>query len=1115
MSKRNNEDEDTSRPPKRSKAERSENFYQPPTVQQIDYARQLQDLLVFRQDGIQELRNGVASFKALLESILYHRDEDIRPRQLSILREYLDSQKPPPNLPDTDQPFLHQLWQTWSFANQNNNDHVASAISAILALLLRTLSGLLDYREYGLLLCRTVLQHQHLRLVKRGLDAPPRKEYVISPCLRLLTEVVSFDGGVLAKEVYKRREQTFDVLSMRRNLGLAKTETSDEEARRRPSLRTLTIRYVLALLKYLHEGAKADILRSKPLCGSLFHFIRDDPADIVLDTLTIIERHVLKDDELQRSAKATLLQSYTLERVTEIATRSGDNHAAAEKAYAWLMAVCTTPSYGVLRPGAWYPPGSTKSDLHHRIDQDLIDLGLDSLEFYDEDDRPDVRNTTLLGWVQTLRPHADLKERELTIACFKAAPELVAAYFAEKPLQLEPKLTNTWVGYASFLFDVVRLPIPSYLGNTEGEENALFPPQTKIMMESVLPRPLSHKVLARCLNQITGTDGSPLISFFAIRILVLAFQKVCDIRTQLAIHTGEFQHLWREASKRLVTRLTEQIPAMKDVVNNFRQISEDDDHALQRESVTKLLRSYFEVTPKQALEEKLDISAALATALSSESDGDNGDELRGLKVLELEHLLVIAKHSPGMRWFHKQGSLSYSPILTLLKLHVRDHSNRQVRSLIEQVLIEQDIISDAASLDVLIASLVDLDAADTELWAALDDYFARLTRQPVKYLDQVEALVPPKDSQQAMSLLLGVLVEQAPYAIEKPIVIEWIGRFVYLLASTHHEQSHVRTIYKAIDGLPAWKTMTSKYDGKEMVDRVRLVDAQLPRQPEDPGANSENTPPSFENPPAETQNHSELLRWTRKDLDIAIEDGDLDALIFCLSSQHDDIRRQALAQLRILKAKLLQSTLEDKTQLSMLIGEVIETFEEQFLPTNSRASFLISAFAVRSLHVLVQPTHYMYPKLNRFLIKSPGWRVSRMPNYWLANTALAQPEEDDAYWKEVQWVLEWLVQGTRIAEDVEILRKGEIYVKVMALYQSPRASPDLVKQRILELLWRTTGVDGGSSMLITRAGVLAWCDMVVAKKEQGGLVSKLKKRVLETCDKERVSKWCGGDIDAL
>jgi len=220
MSKRVNEAEDTSRPPKRARPEQV-----PPTkpAEEIWSSRQLQDLLAFRQDGLQELRHGIASLKAFLENILYHRDDDNRGRHLSILRDFLDSQKPK-DPQDTEKPFLTQLWQAWSFANQNNNDHLASSLCAIFALILKTLSSLLDFRELGTLLCRTILQHQHLRLVKRSLDAPKHKDFLVSPSLRLLTELTSFDGGVFAREVYKRREQTFDTSALRKHLGHFKTE---------------------------------------------------------------------------------------------------------------------------------------------------------------------------------------------------------------------------------------------------------------------------------------------------------------------------------------------------------------------------------------------------------------------------------------------------------------------------------------------------------------------------------------------------------------------------------------------------------------------------------------------------------------------------------------------------------------------------------------------------------------------------------------------------------------------------------------------------------------------------------------------------------------------------
>lgn len=220
MSKRARKDDaEPSRPPKRPRPDPVDK----PAVEEIHFARQLQDLLVFRQDGVQHLRNGMASFKAFLESVLYHKEPEDRARQLSILREYLETQKPGDARDPEAQPFLSPLWQALSFAVHGNNDPLTSSVVSLLALLLKTLSAVLDLSEYGLLLCRTVLRGENLGLLKRCLDAPRHKEFVTSPAVRLLSEVVGFDGGVLAKEVYKRREQAVEWQWVRKGLGMVKT----------------------------------------------------------------------------------------------------------------------------------------------------------------------------------------------------------------------------------------------------------------------------------------------------------------------------------------------------------------------------------------------------------------------------------------------------------------------------------------------------------------------------------------------------------------------------------------------------------------------------------------------------------------------------------------------------------------------------------------------------------------------------------------------------------------------------------------------------------------------------------------------------------------------------
>ncbi|KAL9529241.1 Nucleolar pre-ribosomal-associated protein [Sphaerulina musiva] len=1126
MSKRERQEDGGERAPKRARAE-----HQPAQVFEVEYARDLQRYLVFRQDAEQQqLLNGIASFKAFLESILYHKAEEDRGRQISILREYLESQKPA-DPKDTEHPFLTQLWQAWSFANQSNKDYLASRVCAVLALLLRTLSGILDLRDYGLLLCRTVLQHQHLRLVKRCLDGPKHKDFIISPSLRLLIEVTTFDGGVLAREVYKRREHTFDVATIRRNLGLVKFDMSEDEARKKPSIRILTVRYILALFKYLHEGGKSDILKSKPICNALFQFIHNDPADIVSELLATVEQNVLKDESVPRHLKAALLIPQNLERVTAIATRT-EGHAAADRAFTWLHSVCSKESYGILRQSGWYPPGTAES--HSKRSNVSMDLGLDSLELHDYGEPIDVRNTTLLAYVLTLRAHCDERERELLLKCFTSAPELVAAYFANSKLQLDPKLSNTWIGYASLIFEVVSLKTPVNFGVRD--ESLSNPPQTIIMIENVLPKPITLQVLNRCLSQ-----NEDLITFFAVRLLVVSLQKLRSVLRSL--HQSPERQLWQEAKDRLIERFVDRSPKLKDVLAVFRKMSNDDHYAMQREAVTRLMRLYYEVIPVQALEEPIDISNALTAALlrSEEPVINAHDETRGLRELELEHLLSIAKYSTGMRWFHKQGGLTLSPVVTLLRLHRRNVDNVEIRSLLSDVLTEHGILNSAAGVDqaspfdALLGSVLQM-ADDDAAWAFIDDCLGRATRKPVKYVDDLESIRDMSSTEAdgiLPSVLAAVVLEQATFVAAKTdgkgqAEAAWLVLFLAILQITTDAGDVLQTLLTRGTKVLGTQATIHKDRAPELLMSLK---ASLPKRDRkvievNPIAEPHLPSLGFESPPIERDNHPELFRWAQKDIDLAIEDGDISALVLCLCSRHDEIRRQALMQINRAKLQLRpQQTIDpeniqdDHAHISLLLGELTETFELHYLTRDKPLPYIAGTFASRGLAIQAQPSHFLYAKLNQFLIRGAKWDVKRLPRYWIEQTFLSEPEDDDSYWKEVQWVLDWLVDGLRTPADLEILRRGDqkkdaakrpdIMEMIMAVWASPGADRNHhLRERVAELVYRASCVEGGSDMLITRSGVFSWLDMV-SKDSSSTSVVALSHKVQSSCERERVGAWKG------
>ncbi len=75
-----------------------------------------------------------------------------------------------------------------------------------------------------------------------------------------------------------------------------------------------------------------------------------------------------------------------------------------------------------------------------------------------------------------------------------------------------------------------------------------------------------------------------------------------------------------------------------------------------REAIARLLTLYYKIVPHMALDEKFDISVALCAALQEHKPEAKGLKGQGMQLLELDHLLDIARRSPDMNWWHKTGT---------------------------------------------------------------------------------------------------------------------------------------------------------------------------------------------------------------------------------------------------------------------------------------------------------------------------------------------------------------------------------------------------------------------------------------------------------------------------
>ena len=590
----------------------------------------------------------ISNFKAFLDAIAYGDDDEDRLLKRSLLWNFLTSE-----LPGSENPtsvYLKDLIQTWSFAVQTNNDQLLSAVPAVLALLLKVISKLIDFRECGVRLCETLLHKDQMRLLDRGLKANKSKEYIISPCLRLLTEVASFDGGSLARHLYVHRDVTFKRLDTFLGMWKQVPEATTEDQRRhsvRHSVRHTALRYFLTNLRLQDQTTKGDILAQTKLVRAVFQDIKNDSPEVIHDIINTIKKFIVQDTKLSRTVKSRLLTDWVLARILGLLSYEHEGPlpdecpSVNETAYGFLMSVCTTVDQGVLvDQNGWYPPDMERAVNDSEAKGSFRELGQHASreKYYD---RVSVRNTTLAMFLPRLRPYASIKQKDLILAIFNVAPELVADYFFKtKSFSFEPKLSATWIGYSAFLFSVIQLSLSTMHLSED-------PPPIPIVIESILPQPLTQKVLMRCLNQKNN-----LIMLFATRLLIIAFQKL-ERTLAMFYNQQEASPHWKQAGSKLKAEFCRRSPELKHIIAAFRNCPRES--LMLKEGLVRLIAMYYKLVPQVALEEKFDISIVLSATLSDIDSGTKTPKAQGVRILILDQLLEIAHRSPDMQWWQKPG----------------------------------------------------------------------------------------------------------------------------------------------------------------------------------------------------------------------------------------------------------------------------------------------------------------------------------------------------------------------------------------------------------------------------------------------------------------------------
>lgn len=1073
---------------------------------------------------------GIQSFKKLLDGMA-DVESDHAP-QREILKQYLEVQSATAD--DESAVFMDGVMQTWSFAAQSNNEHLLSACPAVLALLLRTIGRHLDWLDFGRKLVRTLLQKREQSLISRGVTSNKFKENLISPSLRLLKEICIFDGGSFSKALYRTRNLTLKSLARNMNLHF---KGEGNETTRKPSVRSNAVRLALSLLKFLPAEAKRELLGQRDVIQALTKDIHEDPPYVVREILETIKAHVLSDKELPRDAKTRLFNTSCLARIAMLYRYDQDTNDETkqkpidELAHELLLAACTSASQGPLNADSgYYPRGidpnetSTMSNQHGSID-----LGLDSIDWLGKFDKDiPVRNTILSEFIQTLKPWSSQKQSELLIAILKAAPELVAQYFyGKRDFSFDPKLTEVWMGYSALVFAALQLPVPEYFGNRKGY--AALPPPRAIVLENLLPVPLCQKTLTRCL-----TSSESLVRFYAIRLLCEVMAKLKRI---LAMYheAAQTSRIWAVAAEDIVDNFCLRCPSIQDVIKCFRAMADTD--LMQRQAITGLLNAYYEVIPKAALHAKFDVSSLIAhTTLALRDSTLVGTDL-AMRKSELQNLYRFAWYSPGMRWFHKLAEIQMTPFLALLKLSTEKSSGveaDQMRSILQSVTLESQVMQNQTSESALETLANVLEAGSTSKYyndtcAFVDDCVSRCSAKPVKYFTDLERCsvdLVTSDGSAPVSLLVmtmadqwSFLVQNKPAEVVRDIAI-FVGLFFNALVAIGEDRHVMGNVLKET----AQQTPKSSKERKELDEALKGLTSHVPVpngissattkfEPTKDTQKSKNVlasdPLSQIERQAPPQDHKALVKWQNKDISTLIDDEILGSLFTLLSSQHLQMRKEALTTLSKISASIKSASFEEKEQVWLLVNELIET-ARPVIDEKPLCAFH-STFAKVALGVLVQPLHVLYEKVNRFLVQGPIWDTTRIP---LFHKILDEPPtHDDARYTEISWLLDILKEGMVSVAELEVCRQRHVFEKLLVLWTNTFVGNG-IRIKILKVLLAASSLDGGASMLVTRCSIYGFLTSEIEKGRQGltETLEALRASILENCDQQRISEWSNGGL---
>lgn len=351
-------------------------------------------------------------------------------------------------------------------------------------------------------------------------------------------------------------------------------------------------------------------------------------------------------------------------------------------------------------------------------------------------------------------------------------------------------------------------------------------------------------------------------------------------------------------------------------------------------------------------------------------------------------------------------------------------SLQEIGNLLSMVLVENSVLqSSPNSFSSLLSSFEKSEQLHNQL-AFFDNCVCRLAKKPVHYQDLVGSMSAEVGS---ISALFAAISEQWPFVIKSGdaaaeyAVGSWIARALGIFKQAGEDINVLKSVrdgcMEATENKKVKSLLKKAFKSAETADDE---DAATKKQSKPAREASQSLPGQEQKTDLEDifgalltegTTHNALQRWEKEDLEVSVEQGRIAELMLCLCSEHEEVRRQAFTNLSRFIMKLKDSKYVEWRSVYLLTGELLETVRQ--LGLEAPVPWIVGECASSCLSVLTNPMHKLYGKVNKFLQKAPYWEVEKIATYWVDKVLLHEPELDDGYFEEINWLLDLFVKGLR------------------------------------------------------------------------------------------------------